>query len=261
MSKSLEQRIINILANGNAGSEAIAELIHETETAAATADQAAIDERTNSLDLAHDPHQARDRIAAAEMTRDQLKTSLPKLRERLSTALQSEAHERWLADFSRVRRQLDEAVTLFKDYEQHAEAIQNLFAMAGEVDKEISRVNGNAPDGEHRRLRAVELEARDLEGFTRDQPSLAATVELRDWKNSGKKLWPRTSSGSFAAEFAGMAVPQHPGAAWSDPEARAQRRTEQEKQHHEISTFFQAQTEQQEERLNREERERFLAQK
>jgi hypothetical protein len=46
-------------------------------------------------------------------------------------------------------------------------------------------------------LRSVELEARNLERFTRDNPSLASTVELRDWSNSERTLWPVQSSGSL----------------------------------------------------------------
>ena len=37
--------------------------------------------------------------------------------------------------------------------------------------------------------------------FTRDNPSLSQTVELRDWDNSGRKLWPERSSGSLAAAY------------------------------------------------------------
>jgi hypothetical protein len=256
---TLEQRIVAALGNPNNGSDTLIELIRETEIAATTADQAAIDQHAKALDLVASPDagQAHQRVIAAEMTRDRLKTNLPKLRDKLSTALAEEAHERWLADFSRVRRQLDEAVTLFKDYQQHAEAIARMFALAEQVDKKISRINGNAPDGEHRRLRSVELEARDMTQFTRDNPALVATVELRDWENSGRKLWPLQSSGSMAAAFAsGMAVPPHPGINWTDPEVQHQRRAEIDKQHREIGEHYQQQTRDQEERVNREERQR-----
>jgi hypothetical protein len=190
------------------------------------------------------------------LTGDRLNGVLPKLRDRLSAALAEESKERWLADYRRVRQQLEEAVTLFSDYQQHAEAIVHIFAVAAEVDKEVSRINGNAPDGEHRRLRSVELEARNLEGFTIDNPTLASTVELRDWENSGRKLWPCTKS--LAAEFfaQGMAVPYHPGPRWSDADEQARRRAESEKEHHRIGEFYQQQTAAQEDRLNREERER-----
>jgi hypothetical protein len=258
---TLEQRIVGTLNNPNAGSEALAELIEKVESAALASVETAEAERTRSLDLVlcPDPREARERIAAAELNGERLRTQLPKLRDKLSAALRSESHERWLSDFSRVRQQLSDAASLFRDYRQHAEALVRMFYEAEQVDKEISRINGSAPDGEHRRLRSVELEARNKTAFTRDNPSLAATVDLRDWDNSGRKLWPLTSSGSLAAAFAGMAIPYHPGANWADADEQSRRRAEIDKQHHRIGDFYQHQTEDQEERINAEERERFAA--
>jgi hypothetical protein len=116
----------------------------------------------------------------------------------------------------------------------------------------------NAPDGEHRRLQSVELEARGLDRFTRDTPSLIQTVELRDWNSSGHKLWPHGSSGSLAAAYAqGMAAPYHPGSNWADPEVQQRRRAEVEKEQQRLAEHYAQAAEQQESRLNREERERF----
>jgi hypothetical protein len=255
---TLEQRIVSLLAHVNAGSEAIMELVAEVEAAVTLADLNIEAERAKAVDLVQspDPKTAHERVIEAELIRDRLRAVTPKLRDKLSAALRSEAHERWLSDFSRVRQQLDEAVTLFRDYRQHAAAITEMFAFAEHVDKEVSRINGTAPDGEHRRLRSVELEARNITQFTRDNPSLSATVKLGDWNSSGKSLWPVTSSGSFAAEFAGMAVPYHPGIGWSKSEEQLRRRAEVEKHNREIGEFYQRETEQQEKRLNAEERRR-----
>jgi hypothetical protein len=133
--------------------------------------------------------------------------------------------------------------------------------VAAEVDKEVSRINVYAPDGEHRRLRPVELEARNLTQFTRDNPSLSQTVQLWNWNSSGKSLWPLTSAGSLAAAaFAGsMTVPYSPGAAWSDPEVREQRRKEGEREQQRIGDHYARMTKEQEERLNREEGDRVAA--
>jgi len=85
---------------------------------------------------------------------------------------------------------------------------------------------------------------------------LVSTGELRDWEN-GRKLWPVTSSGSLAAEFAlGIASPVYDPARWSDPAVQAQRRAEVEKQHREIGEYYASMTAEQEDRINREERER-----
>ena len=260
---TLEQRIVAALGNPNNGSDTLIELIEEVETAARGFVETAEAERARSLDLVQcpDPREARERIAAAELNGDRLRTQLPKLREKLSAALAAESHERWLADYRRGKEQLDEAAALFETYSEHAQAIVAMFALAEQVDREVSRINGTAPDGEHRRLRGVELEARNLEHFTRDNPSLASTVELRSWDNSGKTLWPLTSSGSFAAAFASsmMTASAYSPADWSKPEYQAVRRAEQEKNNREIGENYQRMTEQQEERINAEERERFAA--
>jgi len=40
-----------------------------------------------------------------------------------------------------------------------------------------------------RRLKPVELEARGLDGFTRDNPSITKAVQLADWEHSAKMAW------------------------------------------------------------------------
>ena len=70
-------------------------------------------------------------------------------------------------------------------------------------------LEASAPDRVHQRLRHVENEAHNLE-FSRDNPSLAKTVELRNWDNSGRMLWPQRHFGSLAAAFAqSMIVPRY----------------------------------------------------
>jgi hypothetical protein len=203
------------------------------------------------------PREARERIAAAELAGDRLRTQLPKPCEKLSAALAEEARERWLSDYRRVKEQLDEAAALFETYSEHAQAIVQMFALAEQVDREVSRVNGTAPDGVRHRLLPVELTARNMTAFTQENPSLVSIVVLPDWGNSGRKLWPFTSSGAFAAEFVQSMVPSyHPGSRWAEPDEQARRRAEQEKNNREIGKNYQRMTEQQEERINAEERAR-----
>jgi hypothetical protein len=260
LQETLEQRIVSMLANTDAGnSDDIFGLMAEVEAAITLADHDIAALRAKSVDITSDPDVAHQGIVdaeAAKLARDRLHGAVPKLRDKLTAALRSEERERWLSDFSSVRQQRDDAVSLFRDYPQHAKMIAQMFALAEQADKEVSRINGSAPDGEHRRLRSVELEARDLDGFTINNPSLASTVELRDWENAGRKLWPCTPS--LAAQYAALsvAVPYHPGALWSDPEVQAQRRAEKEKQNREIGEHYQRMTAEQEDRINREERER-----
>ena len=61
----------------------------------------------------------------------------------------------------------------------------------------------------------VELVARGLDTFSRDQPSLARTVQLPDWECSSKMAWP-ASQVPLAALMAQSIGPQvHPGADWA----------------------------------------------
>ncbi|OJU24194.1 MAG: hypothetical protein BGN91_00930 [Nitrobacter sp. 62-13] len=259
---SLEQRISVALSDENASSAALTKLIDEVEAAAAAADVTATALRSESLDLVLTPDvgDAPQRIVHAEMTRDRLNNIMPKLRDKLSDALYAEQCERWYADCERVQARLEEAVSAFREYHEHAQAIADMFALAANVDKEVDRINASAPDGVHMRLKPVELQARGLDRFDRNHPSLAATAELGCWDDSSRKVWPLRHSNSLAvAVAASMSVLYHPGGAWAEPEVQARRRAEIEKQQREIAAYHERTTSDQEARINREERERFAA--
>ncbi|MEH6950711.1 hypothetical protein V4R08_05100 [Nitrobacter sp. NHB1] len=258
---SLEQRISVALNDENASSAAWTKLIDEVEAAAAAADATATNLRSESLDLVSMPDigDVHHRIVNAEMTRDRLSNIMPKLRDKLSAALYAERCERWYADCECVQARLDEAMSMFRGYPDHAQAIADTFALAAQVDTEVDRINASAPDGVHTRLKPVELQARGLDRFDRNHPSLAATVELGCWDDSSRKLWPLRHSNSLAvAVAASMIVPYHPGGSWADPDVQALRRAEIEKQQGEIAAYHERAASDQEERLNREERERFV---
>lgn len=257
---SLEQKIIATLGNTNAGSQELAELIEEVEQAAAAADQAVATGRREALDLVAcpDPEAAHQRTVIYQLGGDRLRTAIPKLRDKLSIALAAEARDRWSADYRKVKAKVEEAALLFKDFQYHAETITAMFGLASAVDKEVSRINGSAPDNEHRRLLPVELTARGMTGFTRDNPSLASTTSLPEWSYSARTMWPPHPSTTLAVMAAGIA-PYHPGGAWADPEVRAQRRTEVEKSQRELGAYHEQAAKDEESRLNREERERSAA--
>ena len=60
---------------------------------------------------------------------------------------------------------IEKSVRRFGRYPELIRELVALFTDAKATDQEVSRVNGSAPDGEHRRLRQVELAARGLDGF------------------------------------------------------------------------------------------------
>lgn len=56
--------------------------------------------------------------------------------------------------------------------------------------EEVSRINGAAQSGEHRRLLDVELTARGLERFTRENPSILGELRLPSFEHSDRMVWP-----------------------------------------------------------------------
>jgi len=73
-----------------------------------------------------------------------------------------------------------------------------------------------------------------------------------------RKIWPRRHSGSFAAEFVqSMVFALHPGQHWADPEVQARRLAEIEKEQAQIAAYHQRAAKEEEDRINRQEREKF----
>jgi hypothetical protein len=259
---TLEDRIRTALANP-LGSDALTELIREVEAAVATADATAISARTdmNDLVLCPDPKAARDRLVEAETRRDRLSAARKPLGDSLSAALAAEAYDRWWGEYRKVKEKLAAAVTVFKEYPQHAQAIVEAFTLAAEVDREVSRLNGSAPDSIDRRLRSVELTARGMMAFSRDQPSLAANTVLPRWDASARNVWPAKPSTSLAVAYAeSMIAPPHPyPGGWGDPAERERRREAVEREQARSAVFHEQAARDEEDRKNREERERVAA--
>jgi hypothetical protein len=240
---NIEQKISSALTNPNIGSADLTELIAEVAEAADAAEKSAAAEKEKALDLIASPDldKAHETLVAAELSRDRLKAILPKLRNRLAEALATEQRARWLVEYQRVEKLRDQAAEKFAH--QYPELLDNLVALfrdADEIDKECGRVNSSAPNGEHRRLNLVELTARDLNEFTRSQPSIANTVQLPEWQQSSTLAWPPPQP-SFAATYAASMVstfdPRYSADWWKvleqDNAERAkvtQRRQEEEEQ-------------------------------
>ncbi len=255
----LEKKIASAIGNGNIGSADLMELIDEVATAADQAEQLAVAEKAKALDLIASPDagKAHDAVVAAELTRDRLKTILPKLRERLTDALAAEQHARWVADYQRIEAARDAAANNFSKYPELIAQLVDILREAEAVDKEVSRINIAAPEGEHRRLLGVELTARGLTAHSRTQPEIAKNISLPEWACSDRMAWPpqRPSiAAAYAASIAPGFDPRYSADWWKvSEEAAAARQREQER----TAKHFKELTMQQEQRLNREEKERF----
>jgi hypothetical protein len=80
----------------------------------------------------------------------------------------------------------DAAAKKFAKYPELVAELVDIFRDAEEADKDVSRINGSAPPGEHRRLRGVELTTRSLECFSRDNPPITDSAQFPEWENSGR---------------------------------------------------------------------------
>jgi hypothetical protein len=252
MNITLEERIATALSSDIA-SDVVAILIAEVETAIVAADKAAEMEREKALDPLASPDAAKARASMedAGFIRDRLRNVLPRLQARLTELHAAEYAARWEPDFEQVQAQRDELAQGYAElYPKLAGQLVDLFERIEAVDKEVSRVNGSAPEGEHRRLRQTELVARGFDNFSRVDPPITKAVQLPDWANSEKMVWPPPKPSLAVQVATSMTYGSQPGANWwQESKDRAQAmRAEQER----VAAFYEAQARRREERENAE---------
>jgi len=207
---TLERRIAAALTSDIPSAD-IAALVAETEAAISQAEAAAEAEREMALDPLASPDAAKARTAMedAAFTRDRLRTVLPRLQARLSEVKAAEYAARWESDFRQVEARRDELANEYAaTYPRLVAQLVDLFECIEAVDKEVSRINGSAPAGEHRRLRQTELVARGFEAFSRSDPAITKIVQLPDWANSSRMVWPPPQP-ALAVMVAMSMVPPH----------------------------------------------------
>src|ERR1035437_9611791 len=244
---TLEQEIVAALADADVKSSDLSALIERTEAAIPETDQAAETARSKARDpvLSPDAKAAREVMAAAQFDRDRLHTLLPRLQGRLQQIQAAERAARWEADFEQVEARRNELAQEFAaTYPRFAAQLVELFSRAEAVDKEVSRVNGSAPAGEHRRLLGVELSARGLDGFTRDEPSIARAVQLPDFERSAVLAWPPPKPSMAVQVATSMTYGSHPSANWwEESKERAQAMRED---HERVIAYYDAMAQQRE---------------
>jgi hypothetical protein len=242
----LQTRIVKVLDNPNAGAGELSELIAETELAIIIAKETVSSERASATDLIGTPspeaaQAAISRAEAAKINHDRLSGVLPKLRDRYTEALATERRDRWASDYKKIETARD------KLREEYNAIHQAYLSAKAKRDDLIQRMA--ACDLDVRRVNTI---AGDLGIWDRQlEPLLESAAPERTWGP------PRIANGGLAVALAqSMAPPTYDPADWSKPEVQARRRAEVEKQHREIGEHYQTMTVEQEDRINREERER-----
>jgi hypothetical protein len=244
----LQGRIVKVLDNPNASASELSELVAETELAIVAAEHVMASERAKAADLIRTPsaeaaQDAMSRAEAAQLNRDRLQSALPKMREMYAAALAIERRDRWASNYEKVKAEQDE---LRQEYNGVHQAYLSAKTERGKLirrmedcDLDAQRVNDAACD--------LDIWDRELE------PLLESAAPERKWGP------PKIVNGGIAVAMAqSMVSPTTYGPAdWASPEYQAARRAEIEKDQARIAEFYSHQTEQQEERQNAEERERF----
>jgi hypothetical protein len=250
----LERRITDALSRQDVISyDELQELIKDTGIAIEQTDAVAKQQRAASLDLIAAPvaEEALNAAGIAELRRDRLKVVLPKLEGILSRCLVREHQARWDLEYARVRPMRDAVAARLNRVRELQSEIIAAFREAEECDKEVNRVNADAPIDEPKRLQSVEQKARDVINHTSENPSMLKATQLYDWE-TGKRLWPKPEA-SINATLAAMAFPSHVAGAslpigpnWWQPEIqdRFKKQAQQERSAH--VQYLERQTEKQE---------------
>jgi hypothetical protein len=209
----LETRIASALTNDGVASRELAALLTELEAAVSDADEAAEAAREKALDpiALPDASKAEQSAWAAKLNLDRLRSFLSRVRQRLDEVEAAEYAAQWQADYEAVETKRDAvAKEMAEVYLSFTTQLCDLFQRAEAVDKECLRVNGEAPRGEHRRLRGVELTARNLDDFSASHPSIMEAVKLPEWKHTGRMAWPPPKVPLAVVFAASMTPPPDP---------------------------------------------------
>jgi hypothetical protein len=193
---SLESRLAIALTATDAKSSDLAKLIAETESAIATADKTAEEERAKALDpaLSPDPKAAREVMEDAEFAAARLRTVLPRLQDRCRELQAQEYTAAWKMDFERVEAKRDALAAEYAEtYPQVVERLVDLLHRVEACDREVSHINRMAPSGARAHLRGVELTARGIERLLQPDIEIHKELRLPNFKRSANEpllAWP-----------------------------------------------------------------------
>jgi hypothetical protein len=259
---TLEERIDTALQPGAAVTSAdLTALIEEVETDIAKADQGW---RTVDQTPSPDPVAARQAIIDATLAANRLRPLLPELQERYeqvhereqAAEWRAEREAAWLTKHDALKRERDALAEELRElYPDAVSKIVDVFDRIAVNNEALAERHRDRPAGMEQHLVSAELHARGRDSFSRDTPSLLASVHLVDWE-TGRQICPPQRP-SMTSAFAAM-VPAHPRSFTADWAKDNERRAAgQQVEGQRMADFYARQTQQQEVRENKEARERF----
>jgi hypothetical protein len=223
---SLEKRIASAIAASDARSADLATLVADTEAAIAAAGAGAEAERAKALDpaLSPDAKAAREAMQAAEFSRDRLRTVLPRLHARHQEIAAAEYLTQWRGDYEALKVKRDALTAeLGEIYPKVANQLVDLFTRLKANDAELAGLHRARPSGTGLHLATAELSARNLDGFTRDDPPITKGLQLPDWANAAKMAWPPPQVPLGVLMAQGMVPAAYPAGDWWRPKEEADR--------------------------------------
>jgi hypothetical protein len=235
-----EQRISTALTEPTTAAD-LAELLNDTDLAIIEAEQHAAAERDKSLDPTRspDPIAARAAMEDALFMVGRLKTMRPRLSSRLQAATQEETVRDYVSKRNALapeRDRLEQA--LAETYSAAVGSLVDLFANIRRFQRQTAAL-GDLP--------ANVMPLPPIRGLR-----LLDNCVLPDPAKPERSIWPPPQFAAFD-----MGIPPHPGAAWADPLVQQRKHDELAAEQQRHADFYSTAAKEQEERLNREEKQRF----
>lgn len=191
---SLEQQVVAaIMADRAPPLDQLLTLCSALEAAITAADDAAEVASTKFLDPIETPdaNVGRAEIERTKYVAGRLRTLLPLLQDKCREVEAAAIKAVWEADFARLAEQRNQLATELKEsYVKAVGQLVNLFARVAALDRQLGALHQSRPDGVKGYLKSVEVVARNLDQFDRDNPSIFRDLRLVDWHKSTKLAWP-----------------------------------------------------------------------
>ncbi len=193
---SLDQRIAEVLADDTADRDTLVALWQEACDAAVAA-KAIIDAETpRILDLSNpDPSASDNAVRKARRTVERLTAATHQFAARVKKIDTAAYAVNWNAEADKVEAERDKlANELAKRYPAIVAELIELFTRIDANTAAISDLHGKAPSGKWgetpRRLLDAELTARNLDGYSAEQPPLRDKLQLPDFAHSRDIAFP-----------------------------------------------------------------------
>jgi hypothetical protein len=242
---SFHERRLSAALTGATTATKLAELLADTDLAIVEAEDFAKCEQEAALDptISPDPQAARARAEDAAFMVGRLKTLRPRLFARYQQAVAAEAvdaYRRKLAELTPERDRLERELA-----ETYQDAVGKLLGAFGRIRNFQQRVQTTLGDPPPNCAVLTPIDTRVLD-----------KIVLADFAHPERNIWPPPST--FASDFAAnMGIPPHPGSHWSDPDIQQRRREELAADQERHAAAYSKAGQDETERINRQERERF----